>query len=210
MTQDHLRCPKDWENAYVTGTVPWDLGRAPPVLEARIREIVASREAAGDDAAPGPRVFVPGAGRGHDARAWLAAGGAVTALDIAPTAVAEGRALDAAEGVSMTWLEADLFDLPAELDGTFDIVWEQTCFCAIDPARRGEYVEVIARLLAPGGAWMGVVWEVGRPGGPPWSLTRADIEQHFAARFDFEVVRAVAPWTKQRWDELFVELRKRS
>lgn len=200
-----LRCPKDWEQAYLDGHSPWDLGAAPPSLLRLIAALGDPKDAAG---AGYRRVFVPGAGRGHDARAFARAGFEVTANDIAPSAVAAGRALDAAEGLAMTWLEDDLFALPAGLDASFDLVWEQTCFCAIPPERRDDYVAVVARLLRPGGLWVGVLWDVGRPGGPPYAITREHVERHFLAAFELVSVEAVPPWTERRFDEILVTLRR--
>ncbi len=201
-----LHCPKDWEQAYLDGNSPWDLGAAPPSLQRVVAELVQTREA-GDGSVE--RVFVPGTGRGHDARAFAAAGFDVTANDIAATAVAEGKALDAEAGLSMTWSRADLFALPADLDGSFDLVWEQTCFCAIPPARRDDYVAAVARLLRPGGSWVGVLWDVGRPGGPPFAINREHIEQHFLAAFEIVSVEDVPVWSDRRFDEILVRLRKR-
>ena len=201
-----LRCPADWEQAYVDGRVPWDLGAAPPALERVVARFAADRDAGRDDLR---RVFVPGTGRGHDARAFASAGFDVTANDIAATAVAEGRALDAAAGVRMTWLQHDLFALPAALEGGFDLVWEQTCFCAIPPERRDDYVQAVARLLRPGGTWVGVLWNVGRPGGPPYTITREHVERHFLEAFALVSVEDVPAWSERRYDEILVELRRR-
>lgn len=200
-----LRCPADWERSYVDGHMPWDLGEAPPSLLG----VIADLGDPADGAATARRVFVPGAGRGHDPRAFARAGFDVTANDIAPSAVAAGRALDAAEGLAMDWLEADLFALPARLDGTFDLVWEQTCFCAIPPDRRDDYVEAVARLLRPGGTWVGVLWDVGRPGGPPYPITRAEVERHFLEAFALVSIEDVPAWSDHRYDEILVRLRRR-
>ena len=201
-----LHCPKDWEQAYLDGHSPWDLGEAPPALVRFIEGLIDPDDPA---ASTHTRVFVPGTGRGHDARAFARAGFDVTANDIAPSAVAEGQALDEAEGLTMTWLAGDLFALPPELDGTFDIVWEQTCFCAIPPERRDDYVAAVARLVRPGGTWVGVLWNVGRPGGPPFAITREHVEQHFLDAFEIVSIEDVPAWTERRFDEIFVTLRRK-
>jgi hypothetical protein len=54
-------------------------------------------------------------------------------------------------------------------NGRFDYLLEYTCFCAIDPARRSQYAALAARLLKPGGLYIGFAFPIGhRPGGPPF------------------------------------------
>ncbi|WP_425510085.1 hypothetical protein [Verrucomicrobium spinosum] len=64
-------------------------------------------------------------------------------MDIAPLAVDRARSLDAGQGVQ--YVLASLFDLPEELRGKFDLVWEHTCLCALDPALR----KAISRAWLP-------------------------------------------------------------
>ena len=185
--------PTDWEARWQAGDAPWDLGRAPPALEA----LAAS--------CPAPlRVFVPGAGRGHDAVAWARHGHGVTALDIAPTAVAEGRALAAEAGVEIEWLCGDLFDLPGHLHRQYDVVWEQTCFCAIEPARRPDYVAAVASLLGEGGTLRALLWNHGKGGGPPFDVAPEHARSALAAHFLVQRIDEVARWTAVRWDEFLV------
>jgi len=77
---------------------------------------------------------------------------------------------------------SDLFTLPPAL-GIFDYVVEYTCFCAIDPARRGEYADVVAGLLQPGGLFLGLAFPLdGRPGGPPFAVSADEVLALFSAR----------------------------
>ncbi|MDM7938364.1 MAG: hypothetical protein QUV06_13030 [Cyanobium sp. CZS 48M] len=45
---------------------------------------------------------------------------------------------------------------------------EHTCFCAIDPVLREDYIATACRLLAPGGWLLGLFWCHRQQGGPPW------------------------------------------
>jgi SAM-dependent methyltransferase len=178
--------PGFWEARYRGGLVPWDLGEAPPVL----LELVQNCERP-------LRVLCPGAGRGHDALAWAAAGHDVVAVDIAPTAVSEAATLAAVRGVGLELLQADVFDLPHDLDHSFDVVWEQTCLCALDPARRTEYVDVVWRMLEPGGRLYALLWNHGEDGGPPWDLGPALARGVFSPRFEIESVDRVTTGTRE-------------
>jgi methyl halide transferase len=131
-----------------------------------------------------PRVAVPGAGRAHDARLLARRGYRVTAFDFSEAAVAEARRLAAAEAVEVAIEARDVFTLPRDHAGAFDGVWEYTCFCAIDPARRDEYASVLHAILRPGGVLLACFFPL-RDGtdGPPFPVSRDQIERALAGRF---------------------------
>jgi methyl halide transferase len=130
------------------------------------------------------KIAVPGAGRAHDARLLARRGYRVTAFDFAEAAVAEARRLAAADGVDMTVEQRDVFTLGRDHREAFDGVWEYTCFCAIDPGRRAEYADVLHAILRPGGLLLACFYPL-REGqdGPPFPVSRADIERVLAGRF---------------------------
>lgn len=148
-----------WEGSYRDARLNWDLGGPTPVFCTLAEE----------RAFPAGRLIVLGAGLGHDARLFARHGHHVTALDFAPGAVRAMRALqDPAHPIVI--LQADFFALPSALDGVFDVVLEYVFYCAIDPARRPDYAEGVARLLRPGGRFVGLVFPTDkRPGGPPFT-----------------------------------------
>lgn len=192
----------DWEGRWRAGDTPWDLGRAPPVLLASLRE---------EPFAQGPqRVLVPGSGGGWDAIALALAGHDVVALDLAPAAHEVGRARAAAQGATLEWATADLLALPAALRGAFDAIWEQTCFCALEPALRNAYADAVAGALRPGGWWVGLLWEHGKEGGPPYSVSEDVLSLHFARHFDVVAVRSVHPPLALREREWLATLRLRA
>jgi SAM-dependent methyltransferase len=164
----------DWESRYVTGDVPWDKGSAHPGLIAFLK----SNPVHG-------RVLVPGSGLGHDARALAATADEVVGLDISPSAVKAAKAHPTVGGER--YVPGDLFALPPPLRGAFDVVFEHTCFCAIPPERRADYVSAVASALAPGGLVLAVFYlDPGLdPGesGPPFGVTRAELDALFAPRF---------------------------
>ena len=191
--------PEGWEERYREGRTHWDLGAAPPCLVRLIEGLPRGRL----------RVLVPGAGFGHDAIAWARAGHEVTAVDFAPSAVAGLRRRAREAGVHVAVLEADVFRLPASLDGAFDAVWEQTCYCAIAPGRRAEYVEVMARALVPGGAFHGLFWHHGREGGPPYDVTPEQVRATFAVRFELVSLEPVPDSPAARGNEFLALMGRR-
>lgn len=176
--------PTDWEGRYRAGDTPWDLGAEPPILRAELARLGPGR---------GRRALVPGAGHGHDALALARAGWQVTAVDIAPSPCARLRARVQQEGLPVEVLEADLLALPPALDGRFVLAWEQTCLCALDPAQRERYVAALARVLAPGGLLLALLWNHGNPGGPPHDLPPALVRPLYAPWFEEQALVPVEP-----------------
>jgi len=159
-----------WERTYREGTDGFELGRAAPPI---VRWIDAHPELV-----RGARALVVGCGRGHEARALARAGASVVGVDFALDAITAARALAEREGVTVDFRQRDLFTLPGDGE-RYDLVVEHTCFCAIDPARRDEYVDVVAQLLVAGGHLVALFYAHGRPGGPPFGTT----DDELAARF---------------------------
>ena len=173
--------PQFWDGLYAEGQDGWDLGEPTPAL-------VDWLDAGGRFEPSAPRtparVAVPGAGRGHDARLLARRGYRVTAFDFADAAVAEARRLAAGEGVDLTVAQRDIFTLADDYAGAFDGVWEYTCFCAIDPARRDEYARLLHAIVRPGGLLLACFFPLrDGDGGPPFPVTRGDIERVLAGRF---------------------------
>ena len=109
-----------WEERYAQGEAGWDLGGPCPVL----RDVLE-----GEYAPPqGARFAVPGCGRGHDVRLLREHGYDATGFDFA------------VEPGDLPIERLDVFDIGRRHPASFDAIFEYTCYCAIDPARRAEYV----------------------------------------------------------------------
>lgn len=171
-----------WEHRYQEGTTRWDLGRpAPPLMQ-----FLDS-----NNAPPPGRMVVLGMGRGHDALLFAEAGFDVMGVDFAPSAVSSAASMAAERGVKLQALERDIFDLPQEFSGQFDYVLEHTCFCAIPPQRRADYVQVVRSLLKPDGEFIGLFWAHRRPGGPPYGVSVAELCELFQDDFSITSLRQV-------------------
>lgn len=162
-----------WGALYRDGGDGWELGRASPPLARFFAEHPPA----------GRRVLVVGCGRGHEARMLASLGAEVVAIDFAPEAIAGARLRAEAEKIKVDFRERDLFKLASDPE-RYPIVVEHCCFCAIDPARRDEYAEVVADVLEPGGALIGLFYAHGRAGGPPFSVTRDELDKCFSRHFD--------------------------
>ena len=173
--------PAFWEELYTDGKDGWELGGPAPPLVAWLD--AGGRLGMGDTSGPA-RVAVPGAGRGHDARLLARRGYRVWGFDFAATAVAQAAALAQREGAAVSYEQRDIFTIGADYAGSFDGVWEYTCFCAIDPRRREEYARVVHAIMRPGGTLLGCFYPL-RDGedGPPFPVSPPEIERVLAPHF---------------------------
>ena len=193
--------PRDaayWQALYEEGDTGWDKGEPAPPL-------VRSVEAGGF--APATQVLVPGCGLGHEALFLAQQGFAVTAVDFAADAIAALAARS--KGLSLEAIQRDLFGLPADFSGHFELVVEHTCFCAIPLERRPEYAAAMAAVLAAGGRFIGLFYETDRQDGPPFRTTKEHIEEHFGPHFNILAVeRPADSFENRRGQEWLVHMVK--
>ncbi len=160
-----------WDSIYRDTPRPgWDMDGPTPVL-AELLDLPACRDL-------GPELAVPGSGYGHDAAELAARGFRVTGIDFAPSAVEGARAR---YGDRVRWRQEDWFALEETFDGIFD----HTCFVAMAPGRRAEYLAHCARRLRPGGLWMASLFHtVNRPPGPPFAVLMEEARRLAEGPFD--------------------------
>jgi hypothetical protein len=136
----------DWQKRYEEGKTGWDIGYVSPPLKAYFDQLE-NKEL---------RILIPGAGNGYEV-AYLHQQGFtnVTLLDIAsaPLQNFKSRHPDFPDA---HLLQENFF----EHKGSYDLIIEQTFFCAISPAHRQEYVSKVHSLLAANGKLVGLFWSV--------------------------------------------------
>jgi SAM-dependent methyltransferase len=195
----------DWAASYATQRTPWDLRMVTPPLRALLGEGRHLRWGLPERA----RVAVPGCGRGHDLRAFSAAGMRVTGFDLAPAAVEEARQLLAWNRAEGRVLCRDVLGLAHEFGGAFDLVYDYTCFCALPRYLRGRYGREVAAILAPRGVLLHLSFPddprcTGGGDRPPFLIARRDVEAAFGRCFEleeqFDAVGSVPERTRaERW-----------
>ena len=89
---------------------------------------------------------------GMDTIRWARHGAAVTGVDFSPVAIDTARALAARMGVAATFVLSDVYDLPAALDGRFDVVFTSHGVLSWLPDLDG-WARVVAHFLRPGGTF---------------------------------------------------------
>ncbi len=141
-----------WSQRYQSGDNPWDLGNESAVFSSLRRSHPDFSVHAGQHLS----LLVPGCGFGHDAVAFAQAGFEVTALDFAEEPLLYLQEHCASVGVQLRTLQRDVFTLSWDMPSSFDRIIEYTCYCAIDPSRRQEYITTLAEVLKPGGIMAGL------------------------------------------------------
>lgn len=165
----------DWDEIYRKGEVFWNKGApSPPMIQYLERHKVRGR------------ALVPGCGHGHEVALAVAHGIDAIGLDIAPTGVAEARALY--PHIAERFVVGDVFDPPAEMRGAFDVVLEHTCLSGLPPVMRADYRRGLDLMLKPGGLLIGV-WFISPhldPGevGPPFAFPVSELTALFAQGYE--------------------------
>jgi SAM-dependent methyltransferase len=175
--------PSGWfEPAYAaagrrSGLLPWHVDGPHPYLVDWLDEPVA--------APPGPRTIVVGCGLGDDAAHLAGRGCAVTAFDVAPTAVRRARRRH--RRAEVDWHVADLLTPPEEWRGAFDLVVEVHTVPWLPGVVRDAAMQAIGSLAGPGGVVLVVTLLAADSGvadaasGPPWPQAPAELAAYRAA-----------------------------
>jgi methyl halide transferase len=188
-----------WEERYQTQKTGWDLGQSAPPFVSFLNSP--------DCPAPG-KTIVPGMGRGHEAILFAQKGFEVTGVDFAPSAIEAAQAQAAAKGVKLQTIRRDIFQLVPEWAGQFDYLVEHTCFCALNPDLRSDYVQLVWDLLKPGGELIALFWAHNLAGGPPFGVAVAELRQLFERFETVQFELALNSLPSRQGEEYFVRLRK--
>jgi methyl halide transferase len=159
-----------WQERYETRHTPWDRGEINPALRGWLAEGII---------APPARVMVPGCGRGHEVMAFARRGFDVTGVDLSELALTELDTRLAAESLQVELVEADL--LAWTPPAAFDVVYEQTCLCALLPRYWPEYEKRLYEWLRPGGLLMALFMQSEHMDGPPFHCALPDMRDLFDA-----------------------------
>jgi SAM-dependent methyltransferase len=181
--------------------VPWDR-RAPHPL---LTEWIEKRPALS-----GSRTLVVGCGLGDDAAYLAGRGYRVIAFDISPSAIEAARRRFPTSRADFR--VADLLNPPAEWGRLFDLVVETYTTQSLPVRLRPTVVLHIGRFVAPGGRLL--VLATGRDGegsvdGPPWPLSRNDIESFAVEGLEVVSVEEIPdPAESHRWRAVFTRPRQ--
>ncbi|MDI9875342.1 MULTISPECIES: methyltransferase domain-containing protein [Bacteroidota] len=182
-----------WNERYAAGQTGWDLGKASPPLEDYIKQL-GNKDL---------KILLPGCGNGYEALLMAELGFTnLTVLDIAPLAVEKLQ--DRLQSYpSVRILCEDFFE---HVDN-YDLILEQTFFCALPPSMREQYVQKMAELLVPQGKLVGLLFATEfDKAGPPFGGTTEEYLQLFSPYFTDAILEPCRNSIRPRQgNELFVK-----
>jgi methyl halide transferase len=184
-----------WSQRYQESQIGWDLGEIAPPIKAYFDQIEDKNL----------EILIPGCGNGYEAEYLFRSGFKnVHVIDFAQEPL-DNLKERITEFPSDQIHKGDFF----EHKGLYDIIVEQTMFCAIDPNLRSNYAETASRLLKPGGKLVGVLFNVDFESGPPYGGTKEEYKSIFKNYFSItkmeECYNSVQP---RLGNELFIDLKK--
>ncbi len=184
-----------WTNRYHSKTTGWDIGYTGPL--GNILNKLEDKNSV---------ILIPGAGNGYEADYALSLGIAnIHVLDFSAPPLENLK-----KRLSKLKLEnihcTDFFGH----EGTYDIILEQTFFCALNPKLREQYMTKIHSLLKPNGILTGVMFDHALDTGPPFGGSLKEYEKLFSPKFDIEIMERCKFSIPARAEkELYVKFRKK-
>ena len=161
-----------WNKIYQTEVPRWELNEP----AAPLKDILPQLKL------PKSRIAVLGCGSGNDAAYFASQGHIVTAIDFSAEAISEGEK-KYSQVKNLEFLQADIFDLDPTLFHQFDIVYEHTCYVAVNPDRRDELVKVWKKLLHNDGQFLAIFLLGNQTTHPPFASNEWELRQRLEKDF---------------------------
>lgn len=186
-----------WDKKWQDQEIAWDIGYSSPPIEQYLKQYL-NIEA---------KILIPGCGNAHEAEfLWNLGFRNSTVLDFAPNAVQilENKFKEK-KGISI--ICEDFF----QHQGSYDLVIEQTFFCAIPTIRRNEYAQKMHDLLNDNGRIIGVMFNRNfEKKGPPFGGSIPEYQFIFKKYFEIEKMEECYNSIKARkGTEIFINLKKK-
>jgi 2-polyprenyl-3-methyl-5-hydroxy-6-metoxy-1,4-benzoquinol methylase len=178
-----------WEEKYNKGEINWDLKSPNPVFADLLEKM---------NFISSGKILIAGCGKGYDAVLAAEKGFEVIAVDFSETAINFAKKFAEKKGVKINFLCEDIFKLSDDYLESFDVVYEYTTYCAINPSRREEFAEKISSLIKPEGKLISVLFPVEkREGGPPFGLDLMEFYKNFSKylnlEFSTKIINSIPP-----------------
>lgn len=186
-----------WENRYKTNEIGWDAGKITTPLKNYINQLT-NKEL---------KILIPGAGYGHEFDYLIAQGFKnVYVIDIAAQTINHLKA-KYPEISEKFFICDDFFNLNKK----FDLILEQTFFCALNPQKRVNYVNKMSDLLCHKGKIIGVMFNFPlTKEGPPFGGCEEEYLSLFSSKFEIKTLENCYNSIKPRRDkELFINFVKK-
>lgn len=182
-----------WDTQYKSNSTGWDLGQVSPPIKEYIDTLEDKNTS----------ILIPGCGNTYEADYLLEQGFTnVTVIDIAPTLV-QNLQKKFKNNKNIKVVLGDFF----EHQGKYDLIIEQTFFCALPPTMRQRYVMKMQQLLTDNGKLIGLLFNRTFDTNPPFGGNKEEYEQLFSTFFNFIKIETCPNSIIQRANnELFIEI----
>lgn len=187
---------EQWNERYEALNTPWDLGQASRPIRDYIDQL--------EDRSI--RILVPGAGNAHEVSyLWERGFTQVHVLDWAAKSL-ENFHIHHPDFPENQMIQGDFFTH----QGQYDLIIEQTFFCALDPSQRPAYALHCHDLLKSGGKLAGLLFQFPlRADGPPFGGSKEEYLGYFDDFFDLRFLETAYNSEENRsGKELFFLLKK--
>lgn len=185
-----------WNHKYKTNKIGWDLGEVSPPLKMYFDQLK-NKEL---------KILIPGGGNSYEAEYLFNKGFKnVYVVDLSEIALNNIKKR-VPNFPSTQLLHANFFDVNMQ----FDLVIEQTFFCAIDPELRPKYAAKIDAILKPKGKLVGLMFDaVLNEDHPPFGGNKEEYLNYFTPYFNSIQMEPCYNSFHNRKDmELFVKIAK--
>jgi len=163
--------PSYWDERYQNNETGWDMKQVSPPLKGYIDSLKNKNI----------RIVIPGCGNAYEAEYLLGNGFKnVTLIDFSK--VATERLKEKYKDKPIRIVNENFFDH----NGKYDLILEQTFFCALEPSLRKKYVKKCYELLNDEGIIAGVFFNKKfAPFEPPFIATDEEYRELFQSKFTF-------------------------
>ena len=186
-----------WTERYDAGKDGWDLGCISPPIKEYIDQLT-NKDI---------KILIPGAGNSHEAEYIHNQGFTnLYVCDISNVPLDNLK-----DRVSTFPLDNLIHGNFFEIQDEFDLVLEQTFFCALNPLLRQDYIEQMSKIIKPKGSLIGLLFsmEFDREG-PPFGGVINNYKAMFSKKFDIKVITPCTNSIESRMgSELFINMRPR-
>lgn len=158
-----------WQSRYENNQAAWDLGAASDPIVEYVNQLT-NKELS---------ILIPGCGNAHEAEYLFKKGFKnVSVIDLAKAPL-ENLKRRVPDFPDSQLIQGDFF----ELNQQYDLIIEQTLFCAINPNLRKDYVQKASELLKPEGKFIGLLFNREFEVGPPFGGDKAEYLTYFSTCF---------------------------
>lgn len=164
-----------WENRYVNDDSGWDIGEASTPIKEYIDQLIDKNI----------RILIPGCGNAYEAEYLFNNGfSQVYLIDLSPSAL-KNFSKRVPSFPKENLICADFF----EHNSKYDLIIEQTFFCAIDPPLRNKYAKHAANLLRENGKLVGLLFnDPLNTDHPPFGGNKEEYVAYFKPYFTIEIM----------------------